>query len=138
MADNESIRLFNKQLRAYATETLHRWLTKEERAESTREYVQEGAQLILSGRVKLTESSKFGTDPNLSESAQSAVAMRLARSFGEEGNCYGDLETWPEVAAYGLGNMVDYFALADKLLRQYVPEYVPGEVRDTGKEDSHE
>jgi hypothetical protein len=134
MSESESLRLFNKQLRAYATDTLHRWLTDKGRVKQTRAYLEEGTQLILSGRVKLTESTKFGTNANLSESAQSVTALRLTRSFGEEGNCYGDLETWPECAAYGLGLMVDYFALADKLLRQFVPEYVPGEVRKTGKE----
>jgi hypothetical protein len=132
----------SKVVRAWATDELYRWLTAPSRLHRSHKYVEDGAQLILSGRISMGTSKvidfstgeskdRFGGPPNLSEAALSLTATRLARSFGEDSDLYSDLETWPESVGYTVGLVVDYSALADRLLRQLVPEYVPGEVRGT-------
>jgi hypothetical protein len=121
-----------KVLQVWATDELYSYLTATDRIDRARDYVQEGAQLVLSGRVRLKDSTRFGDKANLSEQAQSVTALRLTRSFGVDADCYGDLDTWPQHIACGLGMIVDYNDLADRLLQRLAPEYVPGEVRESG------
>jgi hypothetical protein len=65
------------------------------------------------------------------------TAAGLCRRFVEESR-HGDLnETWPEFAVESVVGMVNFFALAGRLLRALVPEYVPGEVRG-GPDDEDE
>jgi hypothetical protein len=122
-----------------------------------REYILQGAELAMSDRVRLAQASylpepedepepeegepKNTTPPgeapapaaprkskySESQNLLSLTATRLASSFGEDAKCYGNLETWPEFAAYNLGLEVNFHQLADRLLRKYVPEYVPSE-----------
>jgi hypothetical protein len=121
-------------LREYATEELFRWLTEEGRKDRVRDYVEKGAAAALKGRVRLKAASYLpeGEAASLSDNLRGLTATRLSRSFGEDAPSHvypteDDGFTWAGHAAFGLGMMVDYFALADRLLRRYVPEYVPSE-----------
>jgi hypothetical protein len=138
MTEYQKVRMAH--VRAWATDELHRWLTAPERLEKTREYMQEGAQAVLSNRVRLAESKTiefpsgeardtYGGAPNTSEALLSFAATRLHFTFSEDGDCYGDLGGWPHAAGYSVGLMVDYHDLAGRLLDQLVPEYVPDDVR---------
>jgi hypothetical protein len=63
----------------------------------------------------------------LSQNLLCITTTRLNHSFGADGNCYRDLEAWPDWCGFSLGLCVNYHQLADRLLRRYVPEYVPSE-----------
>jgi hypothetical protein len=66
------------------------------------------------------------------------TATRFSRSFGHDppDETYPE-GTWAGYAGLRTGGMVDYFSLADRLLRHIVPEYVPGELpRIDGEDDA--
>jgi hypothetical protein len=110
-----------------------------------RNYLEKGAAYILSGRVRLTESTRIpeGEQISSSDGLLSTTATRLSLSFGADAaeQMY-PMDTWAGSVGYSIGVMVDYFALADRLLREYVPEYVPSEAHHPGLqttgEDEHE
>jgi hypothetical protein len=94
-----------------------------------REYVEEGSAAVLSGKIRLQDSN-YVPPEKMSDPSQNLLcftATRLNHSFGEDGNCYHDLKAWPDWCAYGIGLCVHYHQVADRLLRKYVPEYVPSE-----------
>jgi hypothetical protein len=108
------------------TSLLFEYLTKGDRG---RGYVEEGAAAVLSGKIRLQDSN-YVPPEKMGEPSQNLLcltATRLNRSFGEDGDCYGDLDKWPHWCAFGIGLQVNYHQLADRLLRKYVPEYVPSE-----------
>jgi hypothetical protein len=108
------------------TALLFEYLSEKDRA---REYVEEGAEAVMSGKIRLQDSNYVPPEKmgELSQNLLCLTATRFARSFGEDGNCYRDLKAWPDWCGFSLGLAVNYHQVADRLLRRYVPEYVPSE-----------
>jgi hypothetical protein len=135
MKFNDVKKLTSEEQQAWSracTSSLYSWLTRPKQRGRVRKYVQQGVQLVRSGRVRLKESTGLGVtdgDASPSEAALSVTATRLLRSFGPDSDCFGDLETWPEFAAFKFAWGVDFTALAHRLLCEMVPGYEPGEVR---------
>jgi hypothetical protein len=132
-----------KAMREWATDRLYNWLTDPAHRSRLEEYLDRGAAAALGRKVRLRKSSRIpeGSDPTLSDNLLSLTAMRLARSFGEDASpeMYPS-DTWAGQAGFALAMTIDYFALADRLLREFVPEYVPSEASGlgTGKDESEE
>src|SRR5262245_44319458 len=120
----------NRALREFATEQLFSWLTQEEQATDVEMSLGIGAGGILAGKVRLVKSTRIpeGAEATTSDGLLGLTAVRLARSFGEDapGHVYPE-GTWAGSVGYVMGLLVDYVALADRLLRKFVPEYVPSE-----------
>jgi hypothetical protein len=130
-----------KVLRTYATDELYEWLTKEKNEARTLQYIEESAALAMGGKIRQTGASYIpeGDKATLSDNIRGVAAIRLARSFGEDASdeTY-DMKTWAGAAGYHLGLMVDYYVLADRLLRKFVVEYVGSEAHSVEPEEDEE
>jgi hypothetical protein len=122
------------------------WLTDEKepgRLDQTRRFVEAKLGAALSGRIRLTSEQELKFTPEgvevvreksgdaitMSDTARSILVTGLIRSFGEDApdHVY-DLKTWSGHMAFNAALSVDWRQLADRLLRRFTLEYVPGDV----------
>ncbi len=121
-----------------ATDFLFDWLTRPENDVRARDYLDAGAGAVLGGKVRLVASSRLpeSLPPDVSQALLSVTATRLSNSFGPDApdSAYPE-GTWAGYAGLRVGILVDYYALADRLLRRFVPEYVPVELPGFDEDD---
>jgi hypothetical protein len=83
--------------------------------------------LTAGGEVEAKFKLPAGRGVNRSQVLLCAFARWLDKTYGMKAPLYDRVEGWLQLAALAVGSAVDYFQLADRLLRKYVVEYVPGE-----------
>jgi hypothetical protein len=142
---DEERRRRTEAVQEFCTNTLFDFLTSDLHERKTLEFLEEGAGLALGKRVRLTgEGVISGGEVTFRREGEGSFSVadnllhvtrtRLAHSFAEDSPDAAEEGTWAANAAFACGIMVDYSALADRLLRKYVPEYVPPEVGGPARE----
>ena len=116
----------------YATDALASWLTEDDRIREE-----------LLGWAQATLSWHWRDRRHISDGLLSSVSGELSSLYGCESAVAGldvdadadgtvtvtatELGTWAQHAAATMCDWVDYDLVADRLLRRYVPEYLPSE-----------
>jgi hypothetical protein len=107
---------------AWVTDELFRYLTNEKRVEKTRQFIQDGTRSVLA------PSGFF--NPEQLEQIEAVTATRLLTNFGEDSDCYGELETWPECLAFSLNQFIRFDILATRLLQEFAPAFYHDDEKD--------
>jgi hypothetical protein len=92
-------------------------------AKKFRKHIEMAADEVLSGRAHLADMPSIPDgEPTLSDKLRYWTAGRITYWFGLHHEEYD---------AFFFAGLIDCDSLADRVLRRYVPEYVPSEAHDT-------